>query len=97
MSNQIENNLANDFVKFTCSDCNSPMEMDWSEANMEYMWTGKVVCDTCKEPLILKKEWEVKPSLTKRILNVLDYIIFGGLMIFVFCGGLNWLIGLING
>jgi len=49
------------------------------------------------KPLLLKKEWEVKPSITKRILNVLDYIIFGGLMLFVFCGGLNWLIGLING
>ena len=49
------------------------------------------------KPLLLKKEWEVKPSLTKRILNVLDYIIFGGLMLFVFGGVLNWLIGLING
>jgi hypothetical protein len=28
----------------------------------------------------------------KKILNVLDYVIFAAIMFFVFCGGLNWLV-----
>jgi len=34
--------------------------------------------------------------MTKKILNFLDYFIFGALMLYIFCGGLKYTIDLIS-